>query len=132
MEGKHLRSLLIRFVTNVIAIFLVAWGLPQLFPDMAPVIAYDDYSSLLIFAGLLAFANAFIKPILNLLALPITCMTAGLFALVINVVMFFIAAWLTSLFNRTIEIGWLGAIIGAIAVSIVGLVVNMIVPDERR
>ena len=58
-------------------------------------------------------------------------MTAGLFALVINVVMFFIAAWLTSLFNRQVEIGWLGAIIGAIAVSIVGVVVNMVLPDRR-
>ena len=126
-----MRTLLVRFVTNVIAIFLVAWGLPQLFPDMTPVIAYDDYSSLVIFAGLLALANAFIKPILQILALPITCLTAGLFALVINVVMFFIAAWLTSLFNRQVEIGWLGAIIGAVAVSIVGLIVNMIVPDDR-
>lgn len=126
-----MRTLLVRFVTNVIAIFLVAWGLPQLFPAMTPVIRYDDYSSLVIFAGLLALANAFIKPILNILALPITCMTAGLFALVINVVMFFIAAWLTSLFNRQVEIGWLGAIIGAIAVSIVGVVVNMVLPDRR-
>lgn len=128
-----MRTLLVRFVTNVIAIFLVAWGLPQLFPNVGTLIDYgNNWGTLLIFSGLLALANTFIKPILNILALPITCMTAGLFALVINVVMFFIAAWLTGLFSRDVQVGWLGAIIGAIAVSIVGVVVSMVLPDKRN
>ena len=127
-----MRTLLVRFVTNVIAIFLVAWGLPQLFPNVGALIDYgNNWGTLLVFSGVLALANTFIKPILNLLALPITCLTAGLFALVINVVMFFIAAWLTGLFNRDVQVGWLGAIIGAIAVSLVGVVVNMVLPDRR-
>ncbi len=131
--GGELRALFIRWITSAIAVFLVTWGLPKLVPTIdAPIKygnGYDDWTTLLIFAGVLALVNTFIKPVLQILSLPITCLTAGLFALVINVVMFFLAAWLTSMFNRNVEVGWLGAIVGAIAVAIVGLVVNMVLPD---
>lgn len=125
-----MRTLLIRFVVIVAAIFLVSWGLPQVF-KMEPPIKYDDWGTLLIFSAILALINTFIRPILKLLALPITCLTMGLFGIFINVVMFFLAATLTSLFSgRRVELGWGGALIGAIAVWVVSFIVNR-VTEER-
>lgn len=122
--------MLIRFVVIVAAIFLVSWGLPQVF-KMEPPIKYDDWGTLLIFSAILALINTFIRPILKLLALPITCLTMGLFGIFINVVMFFLAATLTSLFSgRRVELGWGGALIGAIAVWVVSFIVNR-VTEER-
>jgi putative membrane protein len=118
-------------VIYVIAIFLVTWGLPQVFKDVKPPIQYDDWATLLIFAGILALVNSFIRPILKILALPITCMTAGLFGLFINVVMFFLAATLTSVFSsKKVELGWDGALIGALAVFAVSFVVNAVTHER--
>ena len=126
-----MRTILTRFVIYAIAIFLVTWGLPQVFRDIEPPIRYDDWATLLIFAGVLALVNSFIRPILRILALPITCLTAGLFGLFINVVMFFLAATLTSMFSgRRVELGWGGALIGALAVFVVSLVVNMVTHER--
>ena len=86
-----MRTLLVRFLVIVVAVFLVSWGLPKLF-NMEPPIKYDDWGTLLIFSAILALLNTFIRPILKLLALPITCLTLGLFGIFINVVMFFLAA----------------------------------------
>jgi putative membrane protein len=125
------RTILIRFVIYAIAIFLVTWGLPQVFKGIEPPIRYDDWTTLMIFAAMLAVVNSFIRPILKILALPITCMTAGLFGLFINVVMFFLAATLTSLFgNRSVTVGWGGALIGAIAVFLVSFVVNAVTHER--
>ena len=126
-----MRTLLLRFVIYVIAVFLVTWGLPQVFRDLTPPIQYGDWTTLLIFAGVLALVNTFIRPILKLLALPITCLTMGLFGIVINVLMFFLAATLTSVFSgRRVELGWGGALIGAIAVFVVSLVVNAVTKEN--
>jgi putative membrane protein len=125
-----MRTLLVRFVVTLIAIFLVARVVPLLFPEMTPPIGVDDNVTLIIFALVLALVNAFIKPILKVLSLPITCITAGIFAIVLNLLMFFLAAWLTELLGRTVQVGWLGALIGAVVVALVGWVLNVILPDE--
>ncbi len=126
-----MRTLLTRFVVYVIAIFLVTWGLPQFFKDLTPPIQYGDWTTLLIFAAVLALINTFIRPILKMLALPITCLTMGLFGIVINVLMFFLAATVTSMFSgRRVDLGWGGALIGAIAVFVVSFVVNMLTHEK--
>jgi putative membrane protein len=50
-------------------------------------------------ALIFAIVDAVIKPILELLALPITCVTLGLFMLVINALMLLLTAWIASLFS---------------------------------
>ena len=54
-----------------------------------------DRPSTLILAGLaLGIANAFLRPLLVVLTLPITLLTLGLFLLVINAAMVALVAWL--------------------------------------
>ena len=125
-----MRTLIVRFISTLIAIFLVARGLPLLFPNMDPPIGVDDNVTLVIFSLVLALVNTFIKPILKVLSMPITCLTAGIFSIVLNLLMFFLAAWLTTQIGRQVNIGWLGALIGAIVVAAVGVVVNMFLPDK--
>jgi len=92
-----------------------------------PLLSYgDNWVTLAIFAGVLALLNTFVRPILVFLSIPLTCLTMGLFVLVINTAMFALAAYFTD-----VEVsGFLGAFIGALAVSVVGVVANMFVrPD---
>ena len=122
-----MRTLLLRWAVIVIAIFLVAWGLPQVGITTEPLISYNDWVSLAIFAAVLALLNTFVKPILLFLSIPITCLTMGLFVLVINTALFALAAQLVHGVNVS---GFWGAFIGAIAVSVVGVVLNLVLnPD---
>ena len=134
-----MRALLVRFIVTFLAVFLVAYVVPRIFNLEPPIslgssLENPNWAILLIFSAVLALVNTFIKPILKLLTLPITCLTAGLFAIVINLLMFFIAAWVTNLFETQIgnrvEVGWLGALIGALAVALVGFVLNIFLPDK--
>ena len=59
--------------------------------------------------------NAFIGPIVRILSLPITLLTFGLFALVVNGAMLAIAAWITPLIELD---GFGSAIVAALVISI--------------
>jgi putative membrane protein len=127
--GNQLRTLLIRWAVIVIAVFLVAWGLPQTGLVKEPLIRYDDWVTLAIFAAVLALLNTFVRPILLFLSIPFTCLTLGLFVLVINTAMFALAAALVPGFSVS---GFWGAFIGALAVSVVGIAINMLTSETQR
>ncbi len=118
-----MRTLLVRWAVIVIAVFLVAWGLPQLGILRDPIISYNDWLTLAIFAAVLALLNTFIRPLVGLLTLPINCLTFGLFSIVINAAMFALAAALVPGFH--VADFW-AALLGAAAVSVVGALANMI------
>ncbi|MVT26084.1 phage holin family protein [Nesterenkonia alkaliphila] len=73
--------------------------------------------------------NVVIKPIVSVLSLPLTCLTFGLFAIVINAAMLSLTDWLTSWTpaNLVVDSFFWDAILGAIVVSIVSAVLNRFV-----
>jgi putative membrane protein len=116
----------LRWAVVVIAVFLIAWGLPRVGLTPEPLIEYDDWVTLAIFAAVLAILNTFVRPILVFLSIPLTCMTMGIFILVINTALFALAGAVVPGFHIS---SILGAFIGAIAVSVVGVVVNNVAND---
>lgn len=68
--------ILLHLIISAVAVMLTAWLLPG-----AHV---NSFWSALIVALVLAVLNAFIRPILVILTLPITVVTLGIFLLVIN------------------------------------------------
>ncbi len=115
-------SLLIRWILNTLALFLVV--------TIVPGFTYRDWISLAIAAAVLGLLNAIVRPILFVLTLPITVITLGLFLLVLNAIMLELTAWLVPGFG--IEgFGW--AIVGALVLSLVTLVTGRIGrPEEKR
>ncbi len=76
-----------------------------------------------LFAAVLGLLNALLRPVLSLFAFPITVITFGLFALVVNGFVFWLAAQLVS----GMGVGsFFDAILAAIVVSIISAVVNRI------
>jgi putative membrane protein len=78
-----------------------------------------DPTTLILAALLLGVINAFVKPILVILTLPITILSLGIFLLVINAAMLGLVAWLLPGFTIS---GFGAALLGAIVVSITGLI----------
>lgn len=76
--------------------------------------SFDSSESVLLFGAVMGVINAFIKPVVRLISIPITCLTFGLFALVINAVLFAVGAALVP----GIEVSNWGAVVGAIISSL--------------
>jgi len=77
----------------------------------------------LVVAVIFGLVNAFIKPVVQLLSIPLYILTLGLFHVVINALMLWITAWITehtTHWGLQINHFWWTAIWAAIVLSIVG------------
>lgn len=97
-----------------LAVVVTAWLLPAL-------VRFGDWVQVAIFALILALLNALARPALVLLTLPLTCLTFGLFILVINAVIFWLAALLVP---GAYVAGFLGAFVAALVVSLVSTIIG--------
>lgn len=106
-----------RFLTKVLGVALVL----MLVAAIIPGITLTSTVAAIVAAVVLSVLNAFVRPVLVFLTLPVTILTLGLFLLIINTVMFSLAAWLVSGF--VVE-GFLPALLGAMIVSITSYWIN--------
>jgi putative membrane protein len=108
-----------RIVVNWVAIVIAVWLAARYLP--AGAVVYTSLEGLAVFALVLGLLNAFVAPIVKFLTFPITLVTLGLFSLVINALMFWLAAALSGGVGVS---GFLWAFVAAFLVSIVNLVVG--------
>ena len=86
-------------------------------------------------ALIFGLVNAFIKPIVQFLSIPLYILTLGLIHIVINALMLWITAWITSHtthWGLAIDHFWWTAIWAAIVLSIVSWVLSLVTPRVRR
>ena len=86
-------------------------------------------------ALIFGLVNAFIKPIVQFLSIPLYILTLGLVHIVINALMLWITAWITSHtthWGLAIDHFWWTAIWAAIVLSIVSWVLSLAIRDVRR
>ena len=82
------------------------------------------YAAPIMTALTLGILNAFIRPILMLVALPLLIFTLGLFTLVINALLLRLVAWLLPEYFH-VENFW-AAFVGAAIISIVSVALNIL------
>jgi len=82
--------------------------------------------ALLIVSVVFGLVNAVVRPIVSLLALPVTCLTLGLFTLVINAAMLWLTVWLTSFLPvyLVIDSFFWTTVLAAIIIAVVSTVMN--------
>ena len=105
---------------------LVKWGLSAValmfLTYLLPGIMVKSFGSALLAAAVIALLNSIVRPILIVLTLPVTVVTLGLFLLVINALMFWLAGSMLSGFEVS-SFWW--ALAGAIVYSLLSMVVDM-------
>ncbi len=104
---------LLRLVVSAAAVLVAQW----LFPSYVRVHGEGEQAlvGVLVFALVLGFLNALVRPVLLLLTCPLNLLTLGLFVFVVNAVVFWIATGL----DVGVEVsGFTGALIGSLTVSI--------------
>lgn len=86
-----------------------------------------DYQTLVLFLGVLILLNTFVKPILKLFTLPLTCLTFGLFSFVINFIIVFMADKFVDSFQFT---NWKYTFLFSIIFSLAGSVIDFFLKDS--
>ena len=110
-------GLIIRILISAVAVYVASLFIPGIAVSGGP-------ATYLIVAIVLGLLNAFIKPILTVLTIPITVITLGLFLLVINVLMVYLASYLVPNFHVH---GFIAALLFSFVVSIVTSLIDAIV-----
>jgi len=79
-------KILLRLAVNVFALFVVEY--------LVPGFVLSDYRAAIVAAIVIGVINTFIKPLVQLIALPLSIFTLGITALVINVLFLWGAAYI--------------------------------------
>lgn len=93
----------------------------------------NDLIPLMIGVGVLAFLNATLGKILKVLTLPLSCLTLGLFSLVVNAVVLLAAASLKLGFE-IVDTGFkafLAALIASVIIAFINGVLGVFLPDDK-
>ena len=126
-------NFLIRTGVNAVALWVAAWLVDGI------VLAGDDttfaskFTTVILVALVFGVVNAVVKPILKLLSLPLIVLSLGLFLFILNALMLSLTSWLAGAIGLDFHVDsffW-DAVLGAIIISAVSLVVDMLLPDVR-
>ena len=101
--------LIIRLVLNALAVYLTS-------KLLSAGVTVDSYAAALVVAVVLGLINTFIKPVLNVLTLPVTIMTLGLFTLVLDALMVMLADYFITGFSVA---SFLWAVLFSLVLSII-------------
>jgi putative membrane protein len=136
-------DLLVKILINAVAVYVAVLVVPQI-----KFAAADDLLKLqgnwwqvIVVAVILALINSYLKPILKALSFPITLLTMGLFAFILNAVLLLLVAFIADLIDISFTIGgfppgftadtFVGALLGSIVISIVSIVLGMLDRGRR-
>lgn len=101
-------NLITKVLLSAVALLVVAYLLPG--------IEVESIYIAVIAAVILGLLNLIVRPVLFVLTLPVTIVTLGLFAFVLNALIFWFAASFVDGFSVD---GFLSALLGSILVSII-------------
>lgn len=114
-------QLVVALVLNAVALLATTY--------IVPGFKVDSFTTALLAAVVLGVVNTFVKPILSFLSAPVTILTLGLFAFVINAVMLFIVSVVVP--GVMID-GWVAAILAAVVLSVVSTVLSSVLTDVAK
>ena len=110
---------------TAVAVGVAVW----LVPGIDLIGGTSAWAGIALFALILSLVNISIRPIMQVLSLPVTVLTLGIFYLVVNTLMLYIAAWLANgIFQVGFDIVSFGsAFVASIVISIVSSLMNALV-----
>lgn len=124
-------SYILRTIVTAASFWVALWVLPgmELTADTGTPDTGESIIALLIISVVFGLINGVVRPIVNFLSLPITCLTLGLFTLVINAAMLSLTVWATSFLPVHVAIDnffWT-TILAALIIAVVSTIVNRLI-----
>ena len=116
-----MRGLLLRWLVLTVAIMFTAYVIKG--------IQVSGFVSAFFTAAMLGILNAFFRPVLIILTLPINILTLGLFTFVINALLLLMASGVISGFAVS---GFWAAVFGSLLISLVSWVLNSLINERGK
>ncbi|MFD1212201.1 phage holin family protein [Arthrobacter sp. GCM10027362] len=133
-------AFIVRVIVNALALWAAGWLLPgiEIQPTAGAGMAGGNNVGGVIlaylFIGLIfGLVNSIVRPVVALLALPITILTLGIFTIIINAAMLMLTAWISGYTPVHFEVDsffWT-AILGALIISVVSIVASIFTGGRR-
>ena len=131
-------ELVIRILINAAAL----WVAVQVLPDNLLSFSFgNDWWKLLAVALVFALVNSYIKPIVKALSFPISMMTLGLVAFVINAALLLLVAFVSGALKIPFKVGdfppnitadtLVGALLGAVIISVVSTLASLALSPRK-
>src|SRR5690606_12679758 len=115
------KNFVIRLFVNALALSAAAYL-------VSGIVLEGGFGPVLLVALVFGLVNAIIKPILMLLALPLLLVTLGLFTLIINAGLLLLSTRLT---DAVMCSGFGAAFWGSLVVSVVSMLLNAVLTDDK-
>lgn len=112
-------KIMLKWTISAISLAVAAW--------MIQGITIANGWALLFAALVVGLLNAFLRPVIIFLTLPLNILTLGLFTFVINAIMILFTAEIVHGFSVN---GFGSALLAAIIMSVVGFILNILLPGE--
>jgi putative membrane protein len=119
-------SFLAKIIVQILANSLAILAADKLVPGF---VFRGDWQELLLAGAVLGIINSFVRPLVKLLAFPFILLTLGLFTLIINIAMLFLAA---SFIPDLIINGFWAGLWAAIIIGIVNSIVTNIFKPKKE
>jgi len=116
-----MRAFLTKWLVTVVSIFIVA--------NLFKLIYVESLAVLVLAALVLGILNAFVRPMLLFLTLPINILSLGFFTLVINAFLLYVVAGLVPGFEIT---GFFRAFLAALLISLMNAMTNFLLHKEPK
>lgn len=131
-----MKKVFLRWVLLAVSVFAASWVTVALGLGFRTNVDTSRLDSVLLFllgVALLSFLNATLGRFLKLITLPLSCITLGLFSLVVNAAVLMAAASLGMGFRIEGEgsRAFLAASVGSTLIAIINGVLGVFLPDER-
>lgn len=125
---------ILRFVANVVCTAIAVWVatvLPGI--DVGGDSALETIGTLAAVALLFGLVNAVIKPVIQLFGCAFYVLTLGLFALVVNGLLFWFTGWLADGLGLPFDVdGFWPGLWGALIVAVVSFVLGLVIRPRER
>jgi putative membrane protein len=114
-----MKSLILHLVLTATAILVVA--------QVVGGVQVSGFGAALIGALILGFVNAFVRPVMILLTLPLTIVTLGLFLFVLNAFMLWLVAALVPGFQIS---GFGAALLGSLLLTVLNILIDRLASKD--
>ncbi len=120
---------LIRWVINAVALWITTLIVSGI--EVTAATSVRSILTLIVVALIFGLVNAILKPVIHLFGCVFYVITLGLFALLVNALLFLFVDWLAGVLKLPFQIdGFWPAFWGAIVMGIVSWALSLLVPDK--
>ena len=120
----------LRTVINAVALWVAAWAIPGI--TFGGGSTGQVVWTVVLVALIFGILNAFIKPIIKLISLPLIILTLGLFVFIVNALMLQLTSWLAGKFDLPFHVDeffW-DAVLGGLIITFVSMVIGLLLPGD--